>query len=92
MFKSFEEFKENTWTTAYGDVIKFKDLTDNHLINLVYHCEKYRHCSGLTPWLMLLVKSRGLTQVDLDRAQIPHTRDGKKMMWNYENHQMEEVC
>ena len=84
-----ENFKEQTWMNYARVKTKHKDLTDDHLINIIYHIQHLDWFDKNQIRLFIeLANSRGLTQMDLDRAQIPHrNKDGNLVMmsYNYEN-------
>ena len=68
--------EEYEWITHEGKKIKLKDLTDDHLANIL-HWKK--ECLGEEIWndplydiLLKMVKDRGLMPEYLDRAQIPY--------------------
>lgn len=63
------------------------ELADDHLINIIDHIQKLDWFDSNQASLFLeLANSRGLTKVDLDRAQIPHlNQDGNLVMMSYDS-------
>ena len=73
----FEHIDENTiWTTHEGRRIRFKDLEDTHIANILHY---RKCCNGLfsfskdevTQYLKRLAKKRGLTKEFLEKAPYP---------------------
>lgn len=83
---SFQNFLNRHWITYDNKAIKHKDLTNDHLINIIGHQNHLNHNSYSNINYIALACSRGLTQADLDRFQIPHlNKDGKLCVMDYEN-------
>ena len=78
-------FKEKVWTTYEGISYKHKNLTDDHLINIIYHIQQVPGNLRQYRLFLELALERGLTQTDLDRAQIPHrNKSGNLVMMSYD--------
>lgn len=71
---------ENTvWRTMDGRKIKFKDLTDAHLANIIDFIVRSRGRDDVSRYLETLAVKRGLKVEFLERAQIPYKN--KKDKW-----------
>lgn len=75
---------ENTiWHTADGRNIKFKDLTDTHLANIVNFIKMTNGQTEVSEFLKELAFKRGLKPAFLERAQIPYKNQrGKWEIWS----------
>lgn len=70
---------DTIWTTADGRKIKFKDLTDIHLANIIDFIKIGKGKNEVSDYLEALAKKRGLSKSFLERAQIPYKN--KKGKW-----------
>lgn len=71
------------WTTADGRKIKFKDLTDTHLANIIDFIKKTRGVDEVSYYLEQLAFERGLKREFLERAQIPYkNKNNKWEIWS----------
>lgn len=79
--------KDTVWTSHDGRRNKIRDLEDTHLANLILFVSKrsWENDDILVSVLKEEAKDRGLTDIFLERAQIPHkARDGRWYMWDYD--------
>lgn len=81
---------KTVWGTYDGRLLHPVDIEDTHLANIIHHIKKTNEISRngyseSTLWVMEVeAKRRGLTKEFLDRAEIPHFKNGRWMLWNYE--------
>ena len=72
------------WKTADGRQIRFKNLTDTHLANIIDFIKRGIGKNEVSDYLETLAKKRGLSNSFLERAQIPYkNRKGKWEIWSF---------
>ena len=91
MTQELQQFVEKTWTSIHGP-LKIKDMTDDHIINVIGHLA-LRNQYDYYYWnFMELSRSKGITSEDLKRFQIPHRdENGHLVMLNYKTYKLERV-
>jgi len=69
------------WTTFEGKKIKFKDLSDKHIANIMYH---FPFNTRINAVLQRIADKRKLTYDFLTNAPYPYKNDkGILMIWDY---------
>lgn len=72
--------KNSYWTTADGKKIKYKDMEDTHIANILY---SFPNNHSVNKVLLRIAKERGLTHGFLDKAPYPYkNKDGKWEIWD----------
>lgn len=91
---SLEQFRTIRWGTANGRIIEIGDLTDDHLANVIHHCQQTPQVypANFIPMLLREADSRNLTEYFLSRAPIPwQDEDGKWKRLNIEQGEYEVI-
>ncbi len=77
--------EDSVWTTVHGNKIKFKDMSDEHLVNLFWflHPELVDVGSNLFLFISSLIKKRGLTKEFICDAPYEYLNEkGEKVIWS----------
>lgn len=92
MTLDLQRFVEKTWHSLHGPV-KIKDMTDDHIINVIGHLELRNQEDNSCYWNFLhLASYKGITKEDLKKFQIPHKdENGHLVMLNYKTYKLERV-
>ena len=80
----FKHINENTiWTTYEGAQIRFRDLEDTHIANILhFRKHSWNNEDSLCVYLRKMAKERGLTEEFLKRAPYPYKNmDNRWTIW-----------